>query len=83
MGRDHQGSATGGALGLVTPLRVPQSIGLRAVDVRGVWVDNLGCVDGSGRMTACGSGTPLGWATSPEDAELIDVIAQLTVPSSG
>jgi hypothetical protein len=75
------GSATGRALGLVTPLRLEQNTGLRAVEVRGVWVDNLGCVDGSGRMTACGRGTPLGWATSAEDMQLVDVIAQLTVPS--
>ena len=74
------GSAPGRALGLVTPLRLVDGNGLRAVEVRGVWVDNLGCVDGAGRMTACGRGTPLGWETSSDDADLVDVVAQLTLP---
>jgi hypothetical protein len=76
------GPVTGRALGLVTPLRLEErSTGLRAVDVRGVWVENLGCVDRAGRMTACGHGTSSGWETAPEDAQMVDVIAQLTLPS--
>lgn len=74
------GSAPGRALALVTPLRLADDTGLRAVEVRGVWVDNLGCVDPAGRMAACGRGTPQGWETSPEDAQLLDVVAQLTLP---
>lgn len=76
-----ENSAPGRALALVTPLRLAQVTGLRAVEVRGVWVDNLGCVDQAGRMSACGRGTSLGWETGPEDAQLVDVVAQLTLPS--
>ena len=75
------GPVPGRALGLMTPLRPEGATGLRAVDVRGVWVDNLGCVDEVGRMSACGSGTALGWATSAQDAQLTDVVAQLTLPN--
>lgn len=75
------GSLTGRALALVTPLRAEGGPGLRAVEVRGVWVDNLGCLDRAGRLSACGTGTPLGWTTEPADVELVDVVAQLTVPS--
>ncbi len=71
----------GRALGLMTPLRPEGTVGLRAVEVRGVWVDNLGCVDEAGEISACGRGTALGWSTSPEDAQVVDVFAQLTLPN--
>jgi len=75
------GSVTARALALMTPLRAEGPFGIRAVEVRGVWVDNLGCLDKVGEWSACGTGTSLGWATSAEDAGLTDVIAQLTLPS--
>ena len=73
-------STTGRALALMTPLGVEGSAGLRAVEVRGVWVDNLGCVDDAGALTTCGTGTSLGWTTTPADTGLTDVVAQLTIP---
>lgn len=74
------GSAPGRALGLVTPLRLGDEEGPRSIEVRGPWVDNLGCVVRSGTMAACGTRGARGWETSDESGDLVDVVAQLTVP---
>lgn len=74
------GPVNGRALALVTPLRPAAEPGLREVEVNGVWVDNLGCLDEEGAMSACGTGTPLGWRTTAQDSGLTDVVAQLTLP---
>jgi hypothetical protein len=75
------GPVNGRALALVTPLRPAAAPGLREVEVNGVWVDNLGCLDEEGAMAACGTGTPLGWETTSQDSGLTDVVAQLTLPT--
>ncbi|HET9421322.1 MAG TPA: hypothetical protein VFO49_09305 [Nocardioides sp.] len=74
-------SVPGRSLALVTPLRAGGPIGLRAAEVRGEWVDKIGCIDRDGEVAECGTGTALGWATGPEDAQLSDVVAQLTLPT--
>ena len=50
----------------------------RTVEVRGVEIDNLGCLAGTGRLTACGSRSGSGWSVTIERGST-DVLAQLTL----
>lgn len=72
-------SPAGRALALATPLRVPATGGSRSVEVRGVEVENLGCLTASGRLIACGSRSGSGWSVTVESGGT-DVLAQLTFP---
>lgn len=77
--RETPGPVPGRALALVSPLRGAEQ-GVRAVEVRGDWVDNLGCLDEAAGLTACGERVPGGWVTGAGDTGLVDVVAQLTLP---
>ncbi len=71
-------STAGRALALATPLRVTPTGASRTVEVRGVEIDNLGCLAGTGRLTACGSRSGSGWSVTIERGST-DVLAQLTL----